>query len=109
MFTETKDKQPGNKSNMRWDRYIQAFNLIYSGQLSPTITDIKIITNDHWHQVFHFTFDDGAVLQFESIGLLPSQLYGGPPIKPYFQVVKPPDDNKDEFKAGEIYVLNLND
>jgi hypothetical protein len=54
--------------------------------------------------VFLFTFDDGAIMKFENEARIPGQLFAGPPPKLSLQIVKPPDENKDEFKIGEIYV-----
>jgi hypothetical protein len=102
--SSTRLAQPSRKLTMEWDKYIRAFDLIQRGRPSPTITDIKIMTHDQWHQVFLFTFDDGAILKFENKARIPGQLFAGPPPKLSLQIVKPPDENKDEFKIGEIYV-----
>jgi hypothetical protein len=90
---------------MRWDKYIQAFNLIQAGHPSPTITDRRVLEHNQWHQVFQFTFDDGAILHFEHETPIPGQPFAGPIPKPFFQIIKPPDDNVDNFQIGDMHVL----
>lgn len=92
---------------MKWDKYIQALNLLRAGELSPTVTKEEVVTDDRDHAIVHLTFEDGAVLKFEQELPAPRETVFPAPPAPHLQVLKPPDKNPYNFRVGEIHVLEL--
>ena len=91
---------------MKWHKYLHAFDLKQLGQESPFITSTEVIEHTKDRQIFHFTFEDGAVLKFVNELPILGQITSVQP-RPYFQVIKPPENNPDHLRVDEIYAPDL--
>lgn len=92
---------------MRGDKYTCAFNRIIGGEQVSFVIDIEVVKQTPYHQIYQYTFADGAVLQFENKVPVPGEkLLGAIPML-CFRIIKPPHENSEDFQVGEVQVLEL--